>query len=232
MSEDTTKDTNDDNVLHLENSEFDLHLRINHFDDEGDKIRFIKSVEKMVRRSPEYALWRNYIMDVLGQTTCEITNENATDCDIEVHHHPLGLYTIVEAIVDDYVNKSREFSTFDIAKDVIELHFQNRVGYVVMISNMHQKFHRGKLQIPIEYVRGDYKYIPQHFSMVQDSYDKYLELANIHLSDVKETWSKGNYPGLLNETPSTISTKEIDDDSDVADMISAATSNLIDTIEI
>ena len=39
---DTTKDTNDDNVLNLENSEFDLSLRIDHFEDEGEQIRFIK----------------------------------------------------------------------------------------------------------------------------------------------------------------------------------------------
>ena len=87
MSEESNKTqedatTNEDNVLHLNNSEFDLHLRIDHFEDEGEKIRFIKSVEKMVRRSPEYSLWRNYIMDVLGQTTCEITNESITDCSI------------------------------------------------------------------------------------------------------------------------------------------------------
>lgn len=232
MSEDTTKDTNEDNVLHLENSEFDLHLRINHFEDEGEKIRFIKSVEKMIRRSPEYGLWRNYIMDVLGQTTCEITNESSTDCSIEVHHHPLGLYTIVETIVDDYINKNREFSTFDVAKDVIELHFQNRVGYIVLISNMHEKFHNGKLQLPIEFVRGDYKYIPQHYSMVQDSYEKFLELANIHVSDVQETWSKGNYPGLLNQTQSTISTAEPQDlDTDVRSMIDAAT-GAIESIEV
>lgn len=231
MSEESNKTqedvtTNEDNVLHLNNSEFDLHLRIDHFEDEGEKIRFIKSVEKMVRRSPEYSLWRNYIMDVLGQTTCEITNESITDCSIEVHHHPLGLYTIVEAIVTDYLNHKREFSTFDIAKDVIELHFQNKVGYIVLISNMHEKFHNGKLQLPIEYVRGDYKWIPQHYSMEQEPYDKFLELCNIHVSDVKENWSKGNYPGLLNETPSTISVAEsqpeIDLDTDVSKMIEAA----------
>lgn len=226
-------DTNDDNVLHLENSEFDLHLRIDHFDDEGEKIRFIKSVEKMVRRSPEYSLWRNYILDVLGQSTCEITNECITDCSIEVHHHPLGLYTIVETIVTDYINHQRQFSTFDIAKDVIELHFQNKVGYIVLISNMHEKFHNGKLQLPIEFVRGDWNWIPQHYSMEQEPYDKFLELANIHTSDVKETWRKGNYPGLLDEVQSTISisnnepqTQELDLDNDVTNMISAAVGDL------
>lgn len=235
MSEESTVTeqgvTNEDNVLHLENSEFDLHLRIDHFEDEGEKIRFIKSVEKMVRRSPEYSLWRNYIMDVLGHTTCEITNESVCDCSIEVHHHPLGLYTIVETIVTDYINHQRQFSTFDIAKDVIELHFQNKVGYIVLISNMHEKFHNGKLQLPIEFVKGDYKWIPQHYSMEQEPYDKFLELANIHVSDVRETWSKGNYPGLLQETPSTISSTEIqtetiDLDNDITKMISATVGDL------
>ena len=222
--------TNEDNVLHLENSEFDLHLRIDHFQDEGEEIRFIKSVEKMVRRSSEYALWRDYITDILGQTTCEITNEDASDCSIEIHHHPVNLYTIVKTVVDDYIRKKVEFSTFDIATKVIELHFQNKVGYVVMISNMHEKFHRGKLMIPIEYVRGDYKYIPTHFALAEDDYTKYLEYCNIHKEEVAEQWGKGNYPGIENASDqtakidSTIST--IDDDKQVKELISKATSNL------
>jgi len=239
-----TDDTNENNVLHLENSEFDLRLRIDDFEDEGEKIRFIKSVEKMVRRSPEYTLWRNYIMDILGQTTCEITNENSTDCDIEVHHHPIGLYTIVEALVDDFLNKKVPFSTFDVATKCIELHFQNKVGYVVLISNMHQKFHRGKLSLPIEFVRGDWKYIPQHFALNEDSQSRYLELANIHIDQCKEQWSKGNYPGLLETTKSTISVTEdkpknvieekksvIELDDDIQSMLSVTESNF-DGLEV
>ncbi len=237
---DTNSTTNENNVFSLVEG-FDLHLRIDHFEDEGEQIRFIKSVEKMVRRSQEYGLWRSYITDVLGQTTCEITNESITDCSIEVHHHPLGLYTIVETVVRSYLDHKREFSTFDIAKDVIELHFQNKVGYMVLISNMHEKFHNGKLQLPIEFVKGDYKWIPQHYSMEDDAYAKFLELANVHVKDVVETWSKGNYPGLLKDTPSTISVVEqqkpaaieapapvedIDLDDDVSKMIQVATDGL------
>lgn len=227
-----SEETNDNNILHLENSEFDLHLRIDHFEDEGEEIRFIKSVEKMVRRSSEYSLWRDYITDILGQSTCEITNENASDCSIEIHHHPINLYTIVQTVVDDFVRRKIEFSTFDIATKVIELHFQNKVGYVVMISNMHEKYHRGKLQIPIEYVRGDYKYIPTHYSLDEDNYTKYLELCNIHKEQVAEQWGKGNYPGLENANEqvtaleNTISTKDCNDDEDVRKMINAATENM------
>lgn len=229
---DTTKDTNDDNVLNLENSEFDLSLRIDHFEDEGEQIRFIKSVEKMVRRSPEYALWRNYIMDILGQTTCEITNEDASDCSVEVHHHPLNLYTIVSAVVEDRLNKHQMFSTFDIATTVIELHFQNKVGYVVMISNMHEKYHKGKLQIPIEYVRGDYKYIPQHYLLNEEENVKYLELCNLHKDQVLDSWKKGEYPGLKEEKKlnqqieNTIQTKDYDDDADIKNMLSIATASI------
>ena len=228
-----SEQTNEDNVFHLDNTEFDLHLRISQFEDEGEEIRFIKSVEKMVRRSSEYSLWRNYITDILGQTTCEITNEDASDCSIEIHHHPINLYTIVQTVVDDYIRKGLEFSTFDIATKVIELHFQNKVGYVVMISNMHEKYHRGKLQIPIEYVRGDFKYVPTHYSLRDEEYKKYLELSNVHKEQVAEQWGKNNYPGIENtnnkqqlEAQNTISSKDYDDDVEVKNMISAVTENI------
>jgi len=47
--------------LYSEEYPFRLPLRIKNFHDDSDYKKFIRSVERMVRNSPEYKEWRNYI---------------------------------------------------------------------------------------------------------------------------------------------------------------------------
>lgn len=195
------------NVFKIENAPFELSLRIDSFSNEKEEISFIKSVEKMVRFSPEYKLWVNYIVDTLGQNKCEFTGELKGECPVEVHHHPICLYSIVKAVIDDRIRKHIQFCTFDIARDVIELHFQNKVGYVLMLSDLHAKYHNGFMQIPIEFVNGDYKHILLNYEMEKEEYSRILLLCGIHKDDIVQAWSKNNYPGLTN---SNTNVKQID----------------------
>jgi len=185
-----------ENVFALPESQFDLSLRITSFPSVKEFDFFVKGVEKLVRYSQEYKLWVRYITDHLGQSKCALTNESINECPVEIHHHPINLYTIVKSVINDTLSKSIPFSSFDIATKVIELHFQNKVGYVVLISDLHSKYHSGFLNIPIEFINGDYKYVLQHYSIEENDYDKICRLCNVHVSDVKQVWGKNNYPGI------------------------------------
>ena len=186
------------NVFKIDNSPFELSLRIDNFSDEKEEIKFIKAVEKMVRFSPEYRLWVDYIIDTLGQNKCEFTGELKSETSVDVHHHPICLYTYVKTIIDDKIRKHIPFCTYDIAREVIELHFQNKVGYVLMLSSLHEKYHNGFMQIPIEFVSGDYKYLLTNFEVEKEEYNRILLLCGIHKDDIVQSWSKNNYPGLTN----------------------------------
>lgn len=188
------------NVFKIDNSPFELSLRINTFNDEKDEIKFIKAVEKMVRFSPEYRLWVDYIVDTLGQNKCEFTGELKSETSVDVHHHPICLYTIVKSLIDDKIKKHEYFCTYDIARETIELHFQNKVGYVLMLSSLHEKYHNGFMQIPVEFVNGDYKYILTHYEIDKEEYNRILLLCSVHKDDIVQSWSKNNYPGLTNQS--------------------------------
>lgn len=193
---DQSNKTNDDNVFTLENSQFDLPLRIKSFNSAKEFEKFIRSSEKLVRYSPEYRLWIKYITDHLNQSKCALTNEKITECPLEIHHHPITLYTIVKSVVNDYISKEKEFSTFDIATSVIELHFQNKVGFIVLLSDLHSKYHSGFLNLPIDLVNGDYKFILQNYSIDENEYDKICGLCSVKMEDMPQIWTKDNYPGL------------------------------------
>jgi len=178
------------------NSPFILKLRMDSINSEKEFDRVIKAVEKLVRYSYEYREWVSYIVDNLGYNYCALTEEVMGECDISIHHHPINLYTVSKAIILDFLSKNQKFCTFDVAIKIIELHFQNRIGYVPLLNSLHEKYHNGFLSIPIELVHGDYKYLLQTYKIDEQEYDRILELCNVKLKDCKASWKKDQYPGL------------------------------------
>ncbi len=189
-------DSNDNNVFRLSDSSFDLPLRISTFASAKDYENFVRNVERVVRYSQEYKLWVKYITEHLGHTTCALTNETMNECSLEIHHHPINLYTVVKSVVNDMMSNNIEFSTFDVALKIIELHFQNKIGYIVLLSDLHKKYHNGFLNLPIEMVNGNYKYILENYNIEENEYDKICRLCSIKMADVEQSWSKDHYPGL------------------------------------
>ena len=180
--------------LYSDNYPFRLQLRITNFDSETSYKKFVRNCEMMIRRSQEYKLWREYIVDVLQINSCMITNESMDEVTIEVHHHVPSLYTLIAALVNKKLDNGEEFCTFDICRESIELHFLNKVGYVTLLKSMHEKFHNGRLAIPISFVKGDYQTFVSSFTRYLDEVD--LETINdrLAINESNCTWSRDNYP--------------------------------------
>jgi hypothetical protein len=184
----------EDLQLYSDNYPFRLSLRISNFENETEYKKFIRNCESLVRKSVEYKLWRNYIIDVLQIDECMITHEKNSEVSIDVHHHIPSMYTLVASLVNRNIENGEDFCTFDLCKEIIELHFQNKVGYVTLLKSMHEKFHNGKLDIPISLVKGDYKYYIKNFTRYLDDID--LETVEYRMS-VKEhniSWMRNDYP--------------------------------------
>lgn len=194
QTEDVTVQSNENILtLHSENTPFQLSMRFKKFENESDYNKFIKSVERMVRSSMEYKLWKSYLIDVLGMTTCVVTDENLAELSLEVHHHVPSLYIVVKGIVNETLESDEEFCSFDIATKVMETHFKNHVGYVMMISSMHEKYHNGFLDIPIELVKGNYVEFINNYSRYLDAED--LDNINNLLQTTTSNcnWTRNEY---------------------------------------
>jgi hypothetical protein len=184
-------------TLHSEVNPFSLSLRVKSFYSEKEFDKFVKGVERCVRASGEYKQWVGYIIDTMGVRECALTKESVAEVNIEIHHHPITLYTICKALIVDNVNKEIEFCTFDVATKAIELHFQNRVGFMPLLSDLHKKYHSGFLQLPIELVKGDYKYVLKNYPVDENERDRIYSLCNVKAKDcAKLSWAKGEYPGV------------------------------------
>jgi hypothetical protein len=185
----------EDNTIQVNDSPFTLSLRIKCFYAESDFIKFIKNTERLIRSSLEYKQWIRYLVENLGKNACSLTKELSSECSIEIHHHPINLFTICKAVISDKLNKGLSFCTFDICKDVIELHFQNKVGCMPLLSDLHAKYHNGYLNLPIDHVSGNWKHIIETYPVDDDERERIMGLATITTEECNMTWGKDMYPG-------------------------------------
>lgn len=179
--------------LYSDNYPFRLPLRIENFQNEADYTKFVRNCEKLVRGCLEYKEWRKYIIDVLGINSCMITEELMAECTVEVHHHIPSLFSLVKAIVNKKIEEGEKFSSFDIALKTIELHFMNKVGYVTLIKSMHEKFHNGCLLIPIDLVKGDYRFFINEYSRYLEEDDIETINKRISITDGNCGWKRNDY---------------------------------------
>ncbi len=183
--------------LYSDNYPFSLSLRIGNFENESDYKKFVRNCEAGIRRCIEYRHWKRYIIDVLQINECMITHEKISDLTIEVHHHIPSLYVLVAALVNKHIELNKEFCTFDICQQALDLHFQNKIGYVTLIKSMHEKFHNGKLGIPISFVKGDYRYFIQNFRPYIDEIDLEIIDDRLVVNETNCEWARNEYPAAM-----------------------------------
>ncbi len=200
MKNDVKVESNVENLeLYSDNHPFRLSLRISNFDSETAYKKFIRNCEMIVRRCQEYKLWREYILDILQINSCLITHESMDEVTIEVHHHLPSLFTLVSALVNKKLDEGEDFCTFDICCEAIELHFANKVGYVTLLKSMHEKFHNGRLTIPISIIKGNYNSFIKVYSKYLDETDLEKIDSRLAINETNCTWSKDNYPVIAAE---------------------------------
>ncbi len=181
--------------LYSDQYPFRLPLRISNFENEAEYTKFIRNCERHIRSSIEYKQWRNYIIDVLGVQTCMVTNERMDQCTIEVHHHVPSLFVLVKSILNKKIDNEEEFSTFDISLEAIKYHFQNKVGYVTLISSIHEKFHNGFLGIPATTIKGNYRSFMDEYSRHIDDEDLDVIHQRLSINESNCGWARDDYPG-------------------------------------
>lgn len=161
---------------------FSVSLLKDSFVESKELIRFIKSVEKMVRSSPEYTNLIKYIKEELELNYCSYLNVLDTETvSIELHHTPYNLHQIVEIVILKNEAEGRLFNTFSIALEVIELHYKNYIGLVSLSKSIHELAHSGdRFFIHKDLVLGD----------VDTFYNLYKDYMNEELRYIYKGWKK------------------------------------------
>lgn len=123
--------------------------------------KFVSNCKKLVRSSLEYSTWVSFIKH--EKNLCQYTHESNNVLTVDLHHHPYSLENIVKIVLQKQIQVNNKTTTLDVAKEVLQLHYDNKVGYILLIKSLHEKFHNGYLKIPIEIVNGNWKQFEQEY---------------------------------------------------------------------
>lgn len=137
-----------------------------------DKVKFIKNVEAVCRKSMEYKEYIKFLKRNTDLRRCTILKGLKTDggrrYTIEVHHEPFTLFDIVETVINKREMLGERIDPLSIADEVMELHYDGKVGLIHLSSTMHQLVHDDKIFIPLQYIYQSYS----------DFFSEYKEFIN------------------------------------------------------
>lgn len=176
----------------IDNEEWELSLKRDDIPEGKPFFKFIKDCERLIRMSPEYKDWVDFVRSSIGINYCQITGEYHADTKSDIHHHPCSLFSITKAITKELIDKQKPFTSLDVSMKVLELHYDMKVGFISIIKSLHEKFHNGALSIPMELIKhGDFNDFIKNYSQYLDEED--LEIIHNRLKINKKNcgWSDG-----------------------------------------
>ena len=128
-------------------------------------VRFIKAVEKLVRKHSFYKKYISYLINVVGMNTCQVLSnitipdnpKDKSDVTVEMHHGPiLTLFDTCAIITNHLMNQpNTNITTFSVANIVLEEHRLNNVRVVLLAKTVHQMVHDDNIQLNYNMGFGD-----------------------------------------------------------------------------
>jgi len=147
------------NIVMKSGSIFCSSFYFQDFYDDKLIVKFIKSTEAIIRQSKEYY---NYL--ALLKTNYNILNFDniqshisESDASIEIHHYPFTLFEIVDIVMTHHITKKENFTSFSLAREIMDLHFQHKIGFVPLNITNHQLAHDNALFISFNQVFGNWR---------------------------------------------------------------------------
>ena len=166
-------------------------------DTDKAKTKFVKRIENIIRGSLEYRDYIVFLKENVNMNHCaffnNIQNEQGSTVRIEIHHEPLTLFDIVNAVVNKFLDEGIPLNDLYVADEVMNLHYTNKVGLIPLSKSLHQIIHNSNdIIIPLTMIYGDYK-------KFIEEYEEYLDENTINKLERKINETKTiNYDKLKN----------------------------------
>lgn len=142
-------------------------------ENEKERKKVIKTIEGIVRRSPEYSAFIGYLKNNLDLTKCtfhpDVDIKELKKTKLEFHHYPFTLYDITDTVLNKYLDDHTDVNPFEVAEEVMRLHYELKVGLVPLSKTMHELAHAGKKFINLSHVGQSYlKFIAEYSSWINE----------------------------------------------------------------
>lgn len=130
------------------------------FRSERERTKFIKTVEQYCRKSPEYRELITALKKNMDYNRCTVIKHlkcgNGKKYTIEIHHMPFTLFDIVSIVLLKREELGEPININMICNEVMELHYDGKVGLIPLSKTMHELYHDGQIFIPLQFVYQKY----------------------------------------------------------------------------
>ena len=127
---------------------------------EKDKVKTVKTIERMVRGSLEYKEYIRFLKDYIEMSKCSyfgnVKSDRYSKTKIEIHHSPFTLYDITMVVLLKHLEEFGNVNLFEVSEEVMKLHYQCKVGLLPLSITVHEMVHNGMIFIPVTQCRGDW----------------------------------------------------------------------------
>lgn len=162
------------NTITIENinEKVNMFSSIDH-ENEKERKKVINTIEGIIRKSPEYSTFIGYLKNNLDLTKCtfhpDVDIKELKKTKLEFHHYPFTLYDIVDTVLNKYLDDHSDINPFEIAEEVMRLHYELKIGLVPLSKTIHELTHSGKKFINLNHVSQSYlKFIAEYSSWINE----------------------------------------------------------------
>lgn len=137
--------------------------------------KFVKAVERTVRSNVDYKMYLSAIREEPELSRdAFLHNLSSQEVEIQLHHYPFNLYSVVRIIAEKLLMEDKRVSTFIVADEVIKLHLTDKIGLVPLTVTTHELAHLGKLQFLRTQIYGSWEWFYNTYSSYMDDYEHSL----------------------------------------------------------
>ena len=174
------------------NAAISMYKDLDYFADYNAYNEYVKEIEKLVRTSREYSLFISWVKGTLGVNFCQIVSTiYDTDATIEMHHHPLTLYDISSIMLNWFMKRGYQISTFRVAKKVLDEHYAVRVPVVMTAKTMHEAIHNKDIHVNLSQLIGNFNAFLNMYSEYLDDELKYKIASYIDTCKTTPSFDRG-----------------------------------------
>ena len=144
------------------------------FRNNKDRFRYVTMVKNMVRSSPEYKEYIKFLKKYMHMDKCivfkNLSIENGKRYTIELHHDPFTLAEIINTVVSKRQALGESLNPYLVAEEVMELHYDDKVGLINLTKTAHELTEKGRVFIPLQWIY-------QRYDLFVEEYEEYMDSA-------------------------------------------------------
>jgi hypothetical protein len=168
----------------------DYNSKWYNFSNQRDKTKWINTCERVIRSSLEYKELILMFKSSRGMNHCAFFKNLSWEAyprakiRIEIHHEPFTLYSLIAVVLNDWLMRDQQPDMFQIAEEVMELHYRGLVGLIPLSKTVHQAVHSGKGFIPLHVIDERWNKFVDEYSTSLEQLPEIVDLirAKLHLT--------------------------------------------------